>query len=259
MKNIIKKLASSIPIGNSSYFSCPKCHKPNKLGITRNPDVTIYQCFSASCGLKGAIKSFLTKDALTSMIKNKTSTYVQPFVLPDYFIDGLASDDSIKLAQKYNLLSGYSKKAFKTLYDPKLHRQVFLHTNLQGDVVGAMGRALKTSQKPKAHIYVGSEKTPWVVGDTKTLVVVEDILSAIQVFNAGATGLALSGTSIKLDYLDWFKGYDTIIICLDFDAVTKSFDMKKLLDFCAKSVIIKLINKDIKDMNIKEVKELLHD
>lgn len=259
MKNIIKNLSSSIPIGNSSYFTCPKCHRPAKLGITKNPDVTIYQCFSASCDLKGAIKSPLDKETLSVMLKNKTSVYTPPFNMPDYFVEGLGSDDSLKLALKYNLISGYGKRAFKTYYDPKLHRQVFLHTNLKGDVVGAMGRALRVGQKPKAHIYLGSEKTPWKIGDSKTLVVVEDILSAIQVYNAGCTGIALSGTSIKLDYLNWFKGYDTIILCLDYDAAIKSIEMKKLLDLCSESVIIKLIYKDVKDMTLEEAKGILVD
>jgi DNA primase len=186
-----------------------------------------------------------------------------PFELPNYLIDGFASENSLKMALKYDLNEAYDNGAFWTAYDPKLNRQVFRHVDKTNQVVGAMGRALSVLQKPKAYIYPNTEKTPWVIGynpvaDNPTAVIVEDILSAVKIYNIGYCGIALSGTVLSPSYLSLFKKFSTIYVCLDKDASIKSFKVKRLLDICCETVIIRFISKDFKDMTRTEAKETLH-
>ena len=257
MRNEIKKLSSSLSVGNSGYYNCPNCYGTNKLGITKHIEGIVYQCFKSSCNTKGFIQVPLSNDAMQHMLKHNEHTYKAKFKMPDYWIKGFASDDSLKFAEKYGLLSPFLDRLFKTFYDPKLHRQVFLHHDIDDNVVGAMGRALEYGVVPKAYIYPNSVKTPFIVGLSNTAVVVEDILSSISIYNAGYTGIALSGTSIILDHLSFFKGFDRIIICLDKDAQEKSLELKKLLDFYCKDVIIIFIEHDFKDLTIAQTKEIL--
>lgn len=254
----LKKLASTIPIGSTRYFNCPSCGRRDKIGMTKLPFSTVYRCFSSSCGIKGKLNSPMNKENLSSLLLNKGHTdALKRFILPDYLIKGFASVDSFTMALKYNLLDTYSQGLYETSFDPKLHRQVFFHTDTEGNIVGAMGRALRFRQTPKAHIYINSIKTPWICGTSTTGVIVEDILSAINVANVGLTGIALSGTTLHNDYIFQLAKFNTVIICLDKDASIKAIELKKTLDIVCKNVIIRLLSRDIKDMPIDELLELL--
>jgi hypothetical protein len=255
---IIEKIASTLSLGSSKYIDCPKCQRKNKCGLTHKPDGIIYNCFSASCNFKGKIHDKLSNNQIAQILKVKAITDEERyFRLPTYLIDGFASETGLKLALQYDLLKAYTDKQFKTSYDPKLNRQVFYYRNHNNAVVGAVGRALSPKIKPKAHIYPDSEKTPWVIGKDKTAVIVEDIFSAVKIYNIGLTGIALSGTKLSAEYLEMFKKYDKIIICLDKDASIQSLEIKKALDFICNSVIIQLIQKDFKDMTRDEAKKVL--
>jgi DNA primase len=179
------------------------------------------------------------------------------FELPTYLLSGFASENSLKMALKYDLLEAYGSKVFRTDYDPRLDRQVFYYRNNRTNaVVGAMGRALRPHNRPKALIYPNSQKTPWICGKFDEAVIVEDIFSAVKCYNIGKTGIALSGTTLAVEYLTLFKDYTKVYICLDKDASLKALDMKKLLDIFNKSVIVRLLDKDIKDLTRDEARKL---
>ncbi len=257
----IRSLASTLSIGNSGYFNCPKCGRKNKFGITNSLEGILYQCFSASCKLKnpiGGLKVALSKEAISSILNKKpVEAPKATFSTPDYLIDGFASEAGLRMALKYDLLEAYGKGLYRTAYDPRLNRQVFFHYDSEGNIVGAMGRALSILVKPKAYIYNNSIKTPWVIGEFADAVIVEDILSAVKIANIGCSGIALSGTELSLEYWDILKNYKTITICLDKDASIKSLKMKKLVDFYCKDARIVLIEKDFKDMSRDEARKVL--
>ncbi len=258
LQSEIRKIASRLPIGTGGYFTCPKCGRRSKIGITNNVDAIIYQCFSASCGLRGKLPNQLSKDTIGQILNKKvTEGAKHTFQLPDYLIDGFASENSVIMASRYDLLEPYSKGYFKTAYDPRLNRQVFFHLDSDQNIVGAMGRALHPKVLPKAYIYPNTIKTPYVVGTASTGVLVEDILSAIRISALGYVGIALSGTTLQAEYLPLFKPYTKLHICLDKDASIKSIDIKKLLDFYCSDVIITLIEKDFKDMTREEARKIL--
>jgi DNA primase len=181
----------------------------------------------------------------------------QTFELPTYLLGGFASENALRMALKYDLIEAHTNKVFRTDYDPRLDRQVFYYrNNLNNAVVGAMGRALRAHNRPKAYIYPGSIKTPWICGKFDEAVICEDIFSAVKCYNIGKTGIALSGTTLAVEYLNLFKDYKKIYICLDKDASLRSLDMKKLLDIFNKDVTIRLLEKDLKDLTRDEARKI---
>lgn len=256
---IIKQLASSMT-GTSKYFDCPSCGKKVKLGISIKPEGILYHCFSNSCKLNKArlLSSNMSASSMVDILNRKAKEVPKhTFEPPTYLISGFASENSLRMAAKYDLLEGYLSKAFKTAYDPRLERQVFYYRNENNAVVGAMGRALRIHHRPKAHIYPNSLKTPWICGTSDQAVIVEDVLSAIKAYNVGKTGIALSGTTLALDYLNLFKKYKKVYVALDKDASMKSLEIKKLLDVYVKEVKIILLERDLKDLTRDKVKILL--
>lgn len=259
VKQKLLELAISVPIGVTKYFDCPQCGRQRKIGMTHKTDGIVYQCFAASCELKpGVIRDGLpiskqkVMDAILDRIVGK-----KKFIRPDHWINGFASEDSLKMAVKYNLLPAYHAGCYGTAYDPRLARQVFFYTDKDGKVVGANGRALTPNVRPKSYVYPNSEKTPWIAGDKPTAVLVEDAFSAVKVYNVGYTGISLSGTTIPLEYLDYLKGYKKLIIALDKDATIKSIQTKKLLDFVCNNVVILSLPKDLKDMTNDEARKII--
>jgi hypothetical protein len=256
---IIKQLASSMA-SDSQYFDCPACGKKVKLGISIKPEGILYHCFSNSCVLHKArlLSSGTSVSSMVDILNRKPKEGSKAtFELPTYLLSGFASENSLKMALKYDLLEAYGNKVFRTDYDPRLDRQVFYYRNNRTNaVVGAMGRALRPHNRPKALIYPNSQKTPWICGKFDEAVIVEDIFSAVKCYNIGKTGIALSGTTLAVEYLTLFKGYTKVYICLDKDASLKALDMKKLLDIFNKSVIVRLLDKDIKDLTRDEARKL---
>lgn len=255
----IKQLASSMN-GTSQYFDCPACGKARKLGISIKPEGILYHCFSNSCQLNKAklLSSSMSASSMAQILNRKPNEGGKaPFELPPYLVNGYPSETGLKMAARYDLMEGHLNKAYRTAYDPRLERQVFYYRNENNAVVGAMGRALRPHHRPKAYIYPNSIKTPWICGTSDEAVIVEDVLSAIKAYNVGKTGIALSGTTLALEYLGLFKKYKHIDICLDKDASLKALDMKKLLDISNKSVMIRLLEKDLKDLTRDEVRRIL--
>ncbi len=250
LKSLVRDISKSLTVGASTYIDCPLCDRSKKFGITKYQDKTLYQCFSASCNARGCLEHALSSvDILNALSKITSPQIYQPtFEVQKHWLNGFNCPQAIALATKFDLMEPYyTQHAFKTSTDLRLMRQVFYYTNPKGEITGASGRALMRSMK-KAFIYPGSIKQPWVIGKATDAVIVEDFFSAIKLYNIGRTGIALSGTEIQEDWLDHFKGFNSLTIALDKDASIKSFDVKKLLQLVSNDVRILLLPKDFKDM-----------
>lgn len=260
---LLTDMAKDISFGQTVYYDCPVCYKSKKLGLTHKAEGVLYNCFSASCILRPGIipngSIPVSKAKVTSMLNKRHTAVSNTFRLPDYLVEGFASENSIRMAEKYELLSSYASGQLATYYDPKLQRQVFCYKNLSNEIVGAFGRALVAGVKPKAYIYPNSQKTPILIGKGTTAIIVEDLFSAVKVanYNPLLTGVSISGTMFSVDYLPYLASYKDIAICLDKDATLKSLKVKKLLDFVAERVVILPITKDLKDMTYMEIDKVL--
>lgn len=254
LKNFIRDASKQLHVGESIYLDCPTCGRKKKLGLTKFADKVLYRCFNADCGLRtrGIFQPpSTTQDMLNLLNKDDSSLHQRrEFEIPKHWLQGFQTVAAIEMAMKYGLM-----QAPITFYtDIQKNRLVWVYKNIDGKVTGACGRALATGMA-KAYVYPDSIVQPVVVGDAPVGVVVEDCFSAVRASNAGYTGIALSGTVFRHEWLKFITKYKQIIVALDNDATTKSLDIRKLLQFYVEDVRIVQLKRDLKDMTREEVVE----
>lgn len=245
MNSEIRELIDNAPDGLTSYYSCPSCGGYKKsLGITKEGSSVKWGCFRASCNERGITNS------IPSIAKLKERLAMQPrvadsFVMPDHFVLGIANDKCATMLHKYYCLDAYSKGVFKCAYDPREDRLVLFLEDTEGKIVGAVGRALSKSPMKVKNYFTDR---PFIVsGTTDILLVVEDCFSAISATRFGFSGLALLGTNMKPNYIEYLKRYAEVIIALDADAKVKALKIKDYVKDYIPNVKVKFLKKDIKD------------
>lgn len=256
----VKSYADSLPTGTTSRFDCPSCHGRYTLSITKDLGSVVYNCFKAGCSLAGSVALPMSKTELRQVITKKASgSSLQKeteFRLPPYIIQGIGSKKCLGMLLKTHSLKVYQDGLFRTAYDPRQERFLYLIHD-KGKVVGAVGRALYNAW-PKALNYEGSLPVPFTVGEGDILVLVEDCASASAVArNRHFTGMALLGTELKPEYLPWIKKYRNVVVALDRDASAKGVRLSQRLKFFHSAVSLWLLPKDIKDMDDEEYAEFI--
>ncbi len=262
-KSLVRSVSKTLKEGQTVYINCPNCGRNTKFGITKYADKVLYQCFSASCNTKGCLEHTLSTDDLKKRLSKDYYPIIsqQEFSEPKHWIQGFANQEAIEFAQRFDLMEPYYQHhAFKTATDVKLMRQVFYYTDLQGNVIGATGRALIRGLR-KSYIYPASTKSPWFCGhcnENKVGAIVEDHLSAVKIANIGLTGISLSGTHFQEDWIEYFKDFNMLYVALDKDARLKAFGIKDILTLYCPCVKIILLEKDFKEMTREEARKVIH-
>lgn len=251
----IQQLVNSVDSNTSVRYNCPVCHGENTFSITKESGMAKWNCFKASCSLRGKDTYLDSVYSLKARLEGHTEEK-EEFLLPDYLIYGLSSEKCSTMLLNNNCFIPYQKGLFNVMYDPAQDRVCFL-VKKNNKIVGMIGRAVKSKTKPKVLNYKGSNKhTPFIVGNSQTLVLVEDCLSAASVTRIeGLSGMALLGTQLKLDYIPVLKNYSTIIVALDKDAFKKAVDLRKSLMYYHSDVKLWRLEKDIKNLSDKELVE----
>jgi hypothetical protein len=127
--------------------------------------------------------------------------------------------------------------------------------NNKSYIEGAVGRALGNF-KPKWYMYSGSP-FPFVCGESREGILVEDCPSACVIGAAGHSGVALLGTSIKPTYMKFLTDkYDSLVVALDRDATNKALDIAKELSYYIPTTV-RILEKDLKHYTVEEAKEFL--
>jgi DNA primase len=140
------------------------------------------------------------------------------------------------------------------MYDVKQHRIVFLIKEKE-KVKGAIGRGLNSQIYPKWYIY-GDKTYPFICGDSDIGILVEDCASACAVSHV-YSGIALMGTSLPDSFIPILKKkFKKIIVALDRDATTKSFDISNQLRYYVESEV-KILEDDLKYYDEETIKKIL--
>lgn len=259
----IQKLFDSVPYNSSKRFNCPLCLGINTLTITKEQGQVKYNCFKAKCPLKGGKHVRMSNEEGRRMYASKTQLEARTevnatFAIPSYWVQGLASKKCFQMLLNYNALESYNLGLFKVGYDPRQNRLLYFIQNRNGNIIGAVGRALGY-ETPKVYNYPTDYKLPFNCGTGNTAVLVEDCASACSIGRFPAyTGIALLGTQLSNDYLFYIiSNYEHVIIALDRDATYKALKIKKFLDYYVKDVLIWKLNKDFKNMNTDEMYEYI--
>ena len=233
-------------------ISCPHCFSYNSVSIRKEKGVTHWNCFDANCKVWGKYDESISMDDLQNIFTGKKEVKNDDFELPKSFFSPMTRDKPRNYMKKWRLNPAELNVEFR--YDVKDDRFVFLIIH-GGRIKGAIGRALyPTSYRWKKY---NPCDYPFVCGSNNDIgVIVEDCVSACRASTV-ATGVALGGTSLIETHKNYIeKNFKKVLICLDPDAKSLSFDIERQLSYNLDKRIV-WIEQDLKKYRSDEVKNVL--
>ena len=241
----------NIPIGHTKRLNCPICNGYKTFTATNNMGMLVWNCYKASCNIKGNTKVRLSADDIKTAQSQKAneSPPCTAFVLPEYIVPHNNRKKSTEFCNTWSL----DPTELDLHYDVKEDRVVFLIKD-NNKVVDATGRAL-TSRLPKWKRY-GNNTLPYHYGSGTVGVVVEDCVSAARVGGKAYVGVAILGTSLSEEHKDFLSRFSTIIIALDPDAMPKIFAFAKELRGYVNNIKVLRLTDDLKYYNKKDITNL---
>ena len=245
---------------------CPTCGSNNTFSAMYLPTsmVVVYNCFDASCEVKGSKKVGLQKNNLHNGLFTKPQDcpmMVQEEISISGFTNIVSNEKALEYLKKVQCYDLYQQGHIDVRYDSRQDRVVFLVKDLQNDrIVNAVGRTLRPSGKPKWFKYAKTS-ADYKIGCGNTAVLVEDIPSACVVSKLqGIVGIALCGTILSELLLHHLTKniYKKIWVCLDKDAILKSMNICDTLKHKVKDVGVLFPEMDLKNMNEEEIEKLVY-
>lgn len=206
--------------GETLRTDCPSCGGVNTLTVTKQAGSVLWNCYKASCNLKGNKRTKFSKEDFNR--KTEPANTLTSFSIPGSFTYQFP-DRMIKYLDTNNVLDAWRADLVELYHDVAQNRAVFM-VKSEGQTIDAIGRAL--GRGVKWHRY-GKSKQPFVVKpNTSHAFVVEDAASACAVSEFG-TGIALMGTHLTDEALDVIAGYRSVTVALDRDAIQKALHLTK--------------------------------
>lgn len=245
-------------------IDCPFCFHSNTFTLKNIDGKIMWNCFHASCNAKGKIsrdmspeelKKFLSSEELSLQNKMKSNNKIK-WNPPDYFTSVYSCNRALNYVKNNNCLDAMQKGLAKIMYDPRRDRVVFLIKE-QNKVINAIGRAITSDNYPKWYVY-GKKSNPFVCGNHRDAVLVEDCASACAVSNV-ITGIALLGTSLPEEYIPYLKKYNKVLIAFDRDATVKALDLSSRLCYNVSNVQVILLEDDLKYFDEDKIREILYE
>ena len=239
-----------LAVGDSKRVNCPNCGGIKTFTITNSEGKLLWNCYKASCNVKGATNVPMSVDDIRAKLDGRTAKKDEPFSLPEFVIPR-----TYDIAEWASELYQIDAEELGLMYDVKEDRIVFpiMH---DGEIVDATGRAMKNIQ-PKWRRY-GNSGLPYTCGRGNVAVVVEDCVSA-AVVGYGSTsfvGVALLGTSLQESHKGFLSQFSTAVIALDPDALPKTLQMAKELRGHVPDVRVLKLNNDLKYRDPKDMEKL---
>jgi len=235
---------------------CPVCGKSNTFTVTDDGLQRLWFCFHADCNVSGRTGIVLSKDFAKIAIKKPTgrADKVLPvkFSVPDTFVSLSRNLDAELYVRSVHAYDAYLSGAADIRYDFKRNRVAYI-VKTDNKIVDAAGRSLD-GRNPKWYRYNNSS-VPFACGDKATALLVEDCASACAVSNL-VTGVALLGTNLLDEHIEFLSKYKRVFVALDKDATDKALDMVKIL--CRKvPTKLMVLDRDLKNLNNEERNEFI--
>jgi len=248
--SIIKSI--SLREGDSKTLDCPFCYGRKKFTISKIDGRTIWNCYRASCRIKGA---YNTGRSLTAIQNNLNGTIKSTVKKTNQIPPILSNVDNNPSAVEYlksvNSYDAYKQGFIRIQYYPARNRVLYFNN----DNTGAVGRSLDGSN-PKWMSF-GNTEGGIQVGDSSTAVLVEDVASACSVSRLdGVCGYALLGTNITAPIKSRIRHFSCVIIILDKDASKKALTLAKSIQ-AHTEVKVKLTDEDLKWLDIRGIQSVL--
>tara|TARA_B100001057_G_scaffold441441_1_gene476060 strand:- start:641 stop:1453 length:813 start_codon:yes stop_codon:yes gene_type:complete len=241
---------------------CPQCRGKNTFTATNTLGDIQYNCFKLGCTIRGIYVTDMTaaeiyqrmKDQQTQRAYTNINKEKETMEIPEYVVTPKANHTKYQ-----RFMRRWGIAIADTLYDVKDERVVFPIKH-KGRIIDAIGRAVGVNH-PKWYRYTG-EADYYTVGNGKTLLIVEDVLSAIIATQElpYITAMAILGTSLSPKHMQKIGEYNRIIIALDPDAIGKTVEYRREIELWTgnKTTAMNLLD-DIKykmDEDIDKLKEL---
>lgn len=276
LKEYVAIIASSLKEGESIRTHCVSCNPSSgekSLSVSKVDGAILYNCFRATCGVRGAVNSRGTWDDLIARTSNDGDDRMEEV----YHLSQESRYNDYVTNRIYKAFNLSPSRTFST--DIRTGRVVFPNYSPSGEVRGVTlrryGEGLggvtgsKVIFKPTPE-YRGKERRPsWYslhqngVRNTELpLFIVEDPVSAMRLADTGAVNAAaLMGvylTSSGLDeLLDTYEPHKSgnIIICLDNDVPKLAARLRRNLLglYSAANVSIRVPKDDPKDLTEDEL------
>lgn len=261
-KTSIRQFVTDLGLKESDRYrgDCPECRGKNTFTATNELGDIKYNCFKLGCTVGGIHGTDMTaaeihrrleeqqlQRAYTNIKKEKDTMEI-----PEYVVTPKASHTKYqRYIKRWGIAIGH------TMYDVKDERVVFPIKH-DGRIVDAVGRAVGKKQHPKWYRYTG-EADYYTIGEAKTLLIVEDVVSAIVAFQEipYVTAMAILGTSLSPKHMEKIGEYDKVIIALDPDAIGKTVEYRREIELWTgnKTVAMNLID-DIKYREYEDMDKL---
>ena len=241
--------------GDTVRGDCPDCGGKNTFTANKSGGAVLYNCYKLGCKISGVHTVGMTAADIQARMQeieqDKPKPKVEAMVLPEYVVRGGSGLDVFR--DKWDMLEDQG-----LMYDLKDKRAVFpiFHN---GVLIDAVGRALAGAE-PKWLRYTGKANY-FIAGIGETVVVVEDVISAIAVAKLGFTGMAILGTSLSAAHMSHLGEYSSIVVALDPDAAHKTLKFRREIgEWTGVDTIALRLDDDIKyrvESDIERLKELL--
>lgn len=240
--------------GDTVRGDCPDCGGKNTFTANKSGGAVLYNCYKLGCKISGVHTVGMTAADIQARMQeveqDKPKPKVEIMELPEYVVRSGSGLDAFR--DKWDLWDQ------GLMYDLKDRRAVF-PIFIDNVLIDAVGRALAGAE-PKWLRYTG--KANYFIGGTgKTVVVVEDVISAITVAKLGFTGMAILGTSLSVAHMEQLGNYSQVIVALDPDAAHKTLRFRQEIEaWTGTSTIALRLDDDIKyrvESDIKKLKEFL--
>ena len=240
----------NITEGEKKTVACPACGKRNKFTVDKFDGVLVWNCYSASCSVKGSFRGSRDMDALKNYIGGfPTQRKRKVNRMPDITTAIENHPPALEYLEAVNSLEAYNRGYIKIRYAPSDNRVLFYTP----DDLGAVGRALD-KRKPKWFSY-GDTSKGIEVGEGSHAVLVEDVPSACSVSRLdGYTGYALLGTNVTVPIKRTLNKYNNVVLVLDKDASRKALFVNRQ---CSNISYVRFTAKDLKMLNKEQIRRVI--
>ena len=252
----IQKYVDDLDLGEGDTVrgDCPDCGGKNTFTANKSGGAVLYNCYKLGCKISGVHTVGMTAADIQARMQeieqDKPKPKVEAMVLPEYVVPSGSGLDAFR--DKWDLWDQ------GLMYDLKDRRAVF-PIFINGVMLDAVGRALQGAE-PKWLRYTGKANY-FIAGIGETVVVVEDVISAITVAKLGFTGMAILGTSLSVAHMEQLGNYSQVIVALDPDAAHKTLRFRQEIEAWTGATTIALrLDDDIKyrvESDIEQLKEFL--
>ena len=236
--------------GQTRRIDCPFCGGYKSMGISNNEGRRVWNCFKASCGIRGSQSVGMTREGLRRRAEGLSVSRARSGApLPTMLSDPKHHPEALSYLKSVNSLEAYETGLVDIKYSPALKRVLYMMPD------GAVGRTL-INEKPKWKNF-GDTTGILRIGSGDTAVVVEDAASAASVSRFSfCSGCALLGTNVSSLQRAQLVRFNNVIIALDKDASRKAIGLKSKLEGRVNTRIV-FIEEDLKWLSRSQLKEVI--